>query len=76
MGTSGYLFHDTGNSKPDNQTTTTPSRNGDFIYMTASEEQQFLNDLEKTLWNAADKLRSSLDAAQYKHAVLGLVFLK
>nr|WP_306174708.1 type I restriction-modification system subunit M [Alteromonas stellipolaris] len=28
------------------------------------------------MWNAADKLRSTLDAAQYKHAVLGLVFLK
>ncbi|USD21386.1 type I restriction-modification system subunit M [Microbulbifer variabilis] len=44
--------------------------------MTNSEEQQFLNDLEKKLWNAADKLRSTLDAAQYKHTVLGLIFLK
>lgn len=44
--------------------------------MTHAEEQQFLNELEKKLWNAADKLRSSLDAAQYKHTVLGLVFLK
>lgn len=44
--------------------------------MTNTEEQQFLNDLEKKLWNAADKLRSTLDAAQYKHAVLGLVFVK
>ncbi|MFC3193379.1 type I restriction-modification system subunit M [Marinicella sediminis] len=40
------------------------------------EDQQFLTDLEKKLWNAADKLRSTLDAAQYKHTVLGLVFLK
>lgn len=39
-------------------------------------EQQFLTELEKKLWNAADKLRSTLDAAQYKHAVLGLVFIK
>ena len=39
-------------------------------------EQQFLNDLEKKLWTAADKLRSNLDAAVYKHAVLGLIFLK
>lgn len=38
--------------------------------------QEFLNSLEKKLWTAADKLRSTLDAAQYKHAVLGLVFLK
>lgn len=44
--------------------------------MTNTEEQQFLTDLEKKLWNAADKLRSTLDAAQYKHTVLGLVFLK
>tara|TARA_R110001583_G_scaffold194795_2_gene367023 strand:+ start:64 stop:1740 length:1677 start_codon:yes stop_codon:yes gene_type:complete len=39
-------------------------------------EQQFLSDLDKKLWNAADKLRSTLDASQYKHTVLGLVFLK
>jgi type I restriction enzyme M protein len=44
--------------------------------MTNEEEQQFLSSLEKKLWNAADKLRSTLDAAQYKHTVLGLVFLK
>ena len=39
-------------------------------------EQKFLHNLEKTLWTAADKLRASLDAAQYKHAVLGLIFVK
>ncbi len=39
-------------------------------------EQEFLNSLEKKLWTSADKLRSTLDAAQYKHTVLGLVFLK
>jgi type I restriction enzyme M protein len=44
--------------------------------MTSNEEQQFLNDLDKKLWTAADKLRSTLDAAQYKHTVLGLIFLK
>ena len=38
-------------------------------------EQQFFNDLEKKLWTAADKLRSSLDASVYKHVVLGLIFL-
>ena len=31
---------------------------------------------EATLWQAADKLRSNMDAAEYKHVVLGLVFLK
>ncbi|HBY7535622.1 TPA: SAM-dependent DNA methyltransferase [Klebsiella pneumoniae] len=39
-------------------------------------EQEFLKELEKKLWNAADKLRATLDAAQYKHAVLGLIFVK
>ena len=34
------------------------------------------NELEKTLWAAADKLRANLDAAEYKHVVLGLIFLK
>lgn len=33
-------------------------------------------NLEKTLWEAADKLRSNMDAAEYKHVVLGLIFLK
>ena len=41
-----------------------------------SIEQQFFTDLEKKLWTAADKLRSNLDAAVYKHVVLGLIFLK
>lgn len=44
--------------------------------MTSNEEQEFLNSLDKKLWNAADKLRSTLDASQYKHAVLGIIFLK
>lgn len=32
--------------------------------------------LEKKLWASADKLRKNIDAAEYKHVVLGLVFLK
>ena len=35
-----------------------------------------LADIERTLWAAADKLRGSMDAAEYKHVVLGLIFLK
>ena len=31
---------------------------------------------EAKLWQAADKLRNNLDAAEYKHVVLGLIFLK
>jgi type I restriction enzyme M protein len=32
--------------------------------------------LENKLWKAADKLRKNIDAAEYKHIVLGLIFLK
>ncbi|SDD05421.1 type I restriction enzyme M protein [Melghirimyces thermohalophilus] len=31
---------------------------------------------EQHLWNMADKLRNNIDAAEYKHVVLGLIFLK
>src|SRR3989338_679673 len=33
-------------------------------------------EFEKELWKAADKLRGSIDASEYKHIVLGLLFLK
>jgi len=35
-----------------------------------------LDDIKKTLWAAADKLRANMDAAEYKHLVLGLIFVK
>jgi type I restriction enzyme M protein len=35
-----------------------------------------MKDLKDTLWKAADKLRGSMDASQYKDVILGLVFLK
>jgi len=44
--------------------------------MPQQEEQKFLNELDKKLWTSANKLLPSLDAAVYKHVVLGLVFLK
>ena len=31
---------------------------------------------EAKLWLTADKLRNNMDAAEYKHVVLGLIFLK
>ncbi|PIN77706.1 N-6 DNA methylase, partial [Candidatus Woesearchaeota archaeon CG10_big_fil_rev_8_21_14_0_10_34_8] len=31
---------------------------------------------EDKLWKTADKLRNNMDAAEYKHVVLGLIFLK
>jgi len=31
---------------------------------------------EQKLWQAADKMRGHMDAAEYKHVALGLIFLK
>ena len=47
----------------------------------ASQKMQKLKpskdlSFEKELWSAADRLRGSIDAAEYKHIVLGLLFLK
>ena len=35
-----------------------------------------MKELKDTLWKAADQLRGSMDASQYKDVILGLVFLK
>jgi type I restriction enzyme M protein len=35
-----------------------------------------VNEFADKLWQAADKLRGTVDAAEYKHVVLGLLFLK
>ena len=32
-------------------------------------------DFEAKLWEMADALRNNMDAAEYKHVVLGLIFL-
>lgn len=42
----------------------------------AKKKQEAEEPLEKQLWKAADKLRKNIDAAEYKHIVLGLIFLK
>lgn len=39
-------------------------------------QKQVSQGLEASLWEAANKLRSNVDAAEYKHVVLGLIFLK
>ena len=41
-----------------------------------SKKPNGAQDLEASLWEAADRLRSNMDAAEYKHVVLGLIFLK
>ena len=35
-----------------------------------------LDDIKKALWATADKLRANMVAAEYKHLVLGLIFVK
>ena len=35
-----------------------------------------IKPIEITLWDAANKLRGSVEPAEYKHVVLGLIFLK
>ena len=44
--------------------------------MPPKSKKQESQGLEASLWQAADKLRSQMDAAEYKHVVLGLIFLK
>ncbi|MDE0411188.1 MAG: class I SAM-dependent DNA methyltransferase [Gammaproteobacteria bacterium] len=42
----------------------------------AAEVQAATTGYEAELWGMADALRGSMDAAEYKHVVLGLIFLK
>lgn len=42
----------------------------------AKKKKEVEEVLEKKLWKTADKLRKNMDAAEYKHVVLGLIFLK
>lgn len=42
----------------------------------AAKKEKTEEPIEKQLWKAADKLRKNIDAAEYKHIVLGLIFLK
>ncbi|MCX7607575.1 MAG: type I restriction-modification system subunit M N-terminal domain-containing protein, partial [Bacteroidia bacterium] len=41
-----------------------------------STDQSATLGFEAQLWQMADALRGSMDAAEYKHVVLGLIFLK
>jgi len=41
-----------------------------------AKQQSKEETLETQLWKAADKLRKNIDAAEYKHVVLGLIFLR
>lgn len=44
--------------------------------MAAKDKKGAPQGLEASLWDSANKLRSNMDAAEYKHVVLGLIFLK
>jgi len=46
------------------------------MVQTKSPKETKEEPIEKQLWKAADKLRKNIDAAEYKHVVLGLMFLK
>ncbi len=55
-------------AKPAEATTQKPAR--------AVKPLKASRTLEQTLWETADKMRGNLEAGEYKHVVLGLVFLK
>ena len=42
----------------------------------AKTKEKKQESIEKQLWKSADKLRKNIDAAEYKHVVLGLIFLR
>ncbi len=44
--------------------------------MTKLKNRNDDSSFERKLWQTADKLRNNMDAAEYKHVVLGLIFLK
>src|SRR3989344_4140553 len=54
---------------------TTQKEAADRVIRASTQKHKDI-DFEKELWNAADKLRGDIDACEYKHVVLGLLFLK
>ncbi len=44
--------------------------------MPPRKKQAPVKTLEQSLWDSAEELRRSMEAAEYKHVVLGLIFLK
>jgi type I restriction enzyme M protein len=57
-----------------------PAKASSAEQSTRSEKSASSSDavvgFEEKLWQMADKLRNNMDAAEYKHVVLGLIFLK
>ncbi len=48
----------------------------DVIAKKSKKKNEKEESMDTQLWKAADKLRKNIDAAEYKHVVLGLIFLK
>lgn len=44
--------------------------------MTQAKNKANTKSMEETLWDSANKLRGSVESSEYKHIVLGLIFLK
>jgi type I restriction enzyme M protein len=42
----------------------------------AKNNHQKKKSIEETLWDSANKLRGTVESSEYKHVVLGLIFLK
>jgi type I restriction-modification system DNA methylase subunit len=53
----------------------TDIKQGSLDYVIGSNATTFLG-FEEKLWKTVDKMRNNMDAGQYKHVVLGLIFLK
>ena len=47
-----------------------------YQYNMAKKKVEKTKSIEETLWQACDKLRGSVETSEYKHVVLGLIFLK
>ncbi len=41
-----------------------------------AKQKKKTKSIEETLWDSANKLRGSIEPSEYKHVVLGLIFLK
>ncbi|WP_407936474.1 class I SAM-dependent DNA methyltransferase [Lolliginicoccus suaedae] len=53
-----------------------PRKRATTVDTTSPAAASTMKELKETLWKAADKLRGSMEASQYKDVILGLVFLK
>lgn len=72
----GFLYET--NSLPENIKERIKNERKDTVCAAVELGQSSKKDLdfEKELWKAADKLRGNIDSSEYKHVVLGLLFLK